>query len=253
MPHFQLDWLRTHIAHRGLHNKNSGIIENTLTAVGAAIDNNFPIEIDIQPSADFTPMVFHDETLDRLTEAMGPLISISPNALKAVIFKQTEDTMPTLTDLLEFVSGRIPILIEIKLPQTVTKQGRHKYARKIAKALSTYDGHTGLMSFDPRIITILKRLSPNIPRGLVATDKLETTKGEKIPMWKNFQLRHLLWHRIANVSFIAYDIRALPAVAPFVARTFYKMPLLTWTVRNDHDHVKARRWADGIIFEGITP
>ena len=47
------------IAHRGLHDAASGIIENTPSAVGAAIAQGYGIEVDIQRSADGEAMVFH--------------------------------------------------------------------------------------------------------------------------------------------------------------------------------------------------
>ena len=60
------------IAHRGLHDSANGVIENTLRAAEAAIAGGFAIECDIQLSADGEAIVFHDETLDRLTDATGP-------------------------------------------------------------------------------------------------------------------------------------------------------------------------------------
>ena len=60
------------IAHRGLHNKANGIIENTLSAAEAAIAHGFPIECDVQLTADGEAVVFHDFDLARLTAADGP-------------------------------------------------------------------------------------------------------------------------------------------------------------------------------------
>ena len=59
------------IAHRGLHDAASGVIENTLQAAEAAIAGGFAIECDIRISADGEVFVFHDDTLDRLTDATG--------------------------------------------------------------------------------------------------------------------------------------------------------------------------------------
>jgi glycerophosphoryl diester phosphodiesterase len=64
-----LGWLTARpIAHRGLHDKTTGIVENTLSAARAAIAGGYAIEVDVQPDADLEPVVFHDETLERLTE-----------------------------------------------------------------------------------------------------------------------------------------------------------------------------------------
>ena len=60
------------IAHRGLHDEAKGVIENTLRSAEAAIARGFAIEFDVQMSTDGEAIVFHDETLDRLTDATGP-------------------------------------------------------------------------------------------------------------------------------------------------------------------------------------
>ena len=66
-------------------------------------------------------------------------------------------------------------------------------------------------------------------------------------------MRNLLTSAIARPHFIAYDIRALPALAPLVAHTLFGLPLLTWTVRTKEERDRALRYADAMIFEGITP
>ena len=74
------------IAHRGLHDAARGVIENTLAAAEAAIAGGFAIECDIQLSADEEVLVFHDETLDRLTDAKGALIEMSAGAIRKASF-----------------------------------------------------------------------------------------------------------------------------------------------------------------------
>src|SRR4029077_10051549 len=63
------DWLTARpVAHRGLHDRARGIIENMPGAALAAIAGNFSIECDIQVTADGEAMVHHDDALGRLTE-----------------------------------------------------------------------------------------------------------------------------------------------------------------------------------------
>ena len=66
-------------------------------------------------------------------------------------------------------------------------------------------------------------------------------------------MRHLLTAAIARPDFIAYDVRALPALAPGIAHDVFRLPLLTWTVRGDADKANAQLFADAMIFEGIVP
>ena len=84
------EWLIARpVAHRGLHDAAGGIIENTPSAFAAAIAANYAIECDIQLSADGEAMVFHDQTLERLTEGSGRLDAMSAADLKRVAFRAT--------------------------------------------------------------------------------------------------------------------------------------------------------------------
>ena len=53
--------------------------------------------------------------------------------------------------------------------------------------------------------------------------------------------------------FVAYGVKDLPAAAPWIARTVFGLPLLTWTVRSEATASGAARWADQMIFEGCRP
>src|SRR4051794_11187505 len=109
------NWLAARpIAHRGLHDRARGIIENMPAAAAAAVAQNFAIECDIQLSADREAMVHHDDTLDRLTEGSGGLNGRTAAELKAIAFRDTAEKMMTLGDLCALVAGRVPLLIEVK-------------------------------------------------------------------------------------------------------------------------------------------
>src|ERR1700759_1287480 len=90
-------WLTARpVAHRGLHDKSRGIIENMPGAVAAAVNGNFAIEVDIQVTADGEAMVHHDDELGRLTQGEGALKDKTAAQLKAVAFKDTPERMMTL-------------------------------------------------------------------------------------------------------------------------------------------------------------
>src|SRR6202041_2224768 len=102
------------IAHRGLHDSANGVIENTLRAAEAAIAGGFAIECDIQLSADGEAIVFHDETLDRLTDATGPLSALTANDIAKLRIKGSGEPPPTFVAFLDQVAGRTPIICELK-------------------------------------------------------------------------------------------------------------------------------------------
>ena len=108
------DWLTARpVAHRGLHDRSRGIIENMPGAALAAIEGNFAIECDVQLTVDGEAMVHHDDDLGRLTEGAGALLGLTSMALKEVCFKDTTEKMMSLADLCILVRGRVPIIVEV--------------------------------------------------------------------------------------------------------------------------------------------
>src|ERR1700690_1767919 len=109
------DWLTARpVAHRGLHDRTRGIVENMPGAALAAIEGNFAIECDVQLTADGEAMVHHDDGLGRLTEGSGSLLGLTASALKEVRFKDTPERMMSLADLCILIRGRVPIIVEAK-------------------------------------------------------------------------------------------------------------------------------------------
>lgn len=240
------------IAHRGLHDKSRGIIENTLSAFEAAIAKGYGIECDLRPARDLEPMVFHDDTLDRLTEGQGNVRGFPPAELERTAMKHTKDRIPRLSDLLDLVAGRVPVLIEIKSDWENGNSGiEAAFAEQIAARLKSYRGPFGLMSFDPRRIAPFVHLLPDAPVGLVAGG---TRSDAGMPAWiKRWPAARLLDNAIMRPDFLAYWVRGLPSAATALSKRPKSMPLFTWTVRSDADQTMAARYADAMIFEGFEP
>src|SRR5579862_8305737 len=159
------DWLTARpVAHRGLHDRSKGIIENMPGAALAAINGNFAIECDIQLTADGEAMVHHDDALGRLTEGSGALLDKTAAELKAVKFKGTSEHMMSLSDLCALVAGQAPLVIEVKSHF----DGDRKLVRRMAEVLATYSGPVVGMSFDPDQVLALREIMPNLPRGITA-------------------------------------------------------------------------------------
>ncbi len=245
----ELYWLRRPIAHRGLHDAAKGIVENSASAVAAAMGKGFAVEVDLQCAADHVPVVFHDETLDRLTPETGPVIARSAEALSAIPLRGSTDRILSLPALLALVNGRVPLVLEVK--STWTREG--KYEANIALLLASYPGPVGVMSFDPYCVAAFKEIEPSLPRGLISERFSDRHYWSNLTPWQRFAMRNLLTSAIARPHFVAYDIKALPALAPFIAQTLFGLPLLTWTVRTKEERERALRYADAMIFEGITP
>lgn len=243
-----LNWLiERPVAHRGLH--GNGLIENTLGAARAAVDANCAIEVDLQLTADNEVVVFHDETLDRLTTATGPLAALTLSELKQISILGTDERIPTLQELLDLVAGRTPLVLELKSDW----DGDERLTSRAAEVLSGYAGPVAVMSFDPQILMALQKHAPGLPRGIIAERYYDDPEWSPLPRAHKFKLGNLLHIARTKPHFVAYYVRDLPAVAPLIARHILGMKLLTWTVRTDAQRRKARWWADQMIFEGFRP
>jgi glycerophosphoryl diester phosphodiesterase len=245
----KLDWLKRPIAHRGLHDAARGIVENSASSVEAAIARGFAVEVDLQCASDYRPVVFHDQTLDRLTAETGLVDQRASDALRAIALRNSSDHILSLADLLTLVKGRVPLLIEIKSRWDQDD----RFEAHIAEDLALYRGPMAVMSFDPNCVARFRTLFPSLPRGLIAERFEDERYWSQLSTLQRFAMRNLLTSAFARPNFIAYDIRALPAPAPLIARNLFGLPLLTWTVRTEIEKLRAANYADAMIFEGIEP
>jgi glycerophosphoryl diester phosphodiesterase len=243
-------WLTARpVAHRGLHDRARGIIENMPGAVAAAIDGNFSIEVDLQLTADGEAMVHHDDTLGRLTEGSGALLGMTAAQLKAVRFKDTSERMMSLGDLCALVKGRVPLVIEVKSHF----DGDRKLVARMAEVLASYSGPVAGMSFDPDQVLALREKIPELPRGIVAERSYDEADWPEATPARRRDMLHLRHAFRTRPNFVAFWVNQLPAPAPWIARNLFVLPLLTWTVRTPEQRERAARYADQMIFEDFRP
>lgn len=237
-----LAWLTARpIAHRGLHDAPNGVVENTASAVSAAVAAGYGIEVDLQLSRDGEAMVHHDDTLGRLVEGTEPLRDLPAAELKARRFLSTADRMLTLGDLLELVGGRVPLLIELKSRFA----GDTRLAARTAAVLAGTDAPVAVMSFDPDLLVALRAAAPTIVRGLVGERRFTGTR----PIDR--RLGFLTASLRADPAFLAWRLHDLETWPPRLARLTGR-PLLSWTIRSPAQWREALdRGADQVIFEGF--
>ena len=246
----QRDWLTARpVAHRGLHDARAGVIENTASAFAAAIGGGYGIECDVQLARDGEAIVHHDFALGRLTEGSGPLAALTAAELKLVAFRGTADRMLTLGELCDLIGGRVPLFVEIKS----RFDAELALTRRVAEVLGGYAGPAAAMSFDPRLVALLRAIAPTLTRGIVAERHYNHPEWAALPALKKWQLAHLAHALRTRPHFVAWSVKDLPAAAPLIARHLFGIPVLAWTVRSEDDRRRAARWADQVIFEGWRP
>jgi glycerophosphoryl diester phosphodiesterase len=244
------DWLTARpIAHRGLHDRARGIVENMPGAISAAVAGQFGIEVDIQLSADGEAMVHHDDVLGRLNEGQGALATLSAAELKLVAFKDTAERMMSVGDLCDLVDGRVPLLIEVKSHF----DGDRKLVARLTQVLAAYRGPAAAMSFDPDQVLALRQAMPQLTRGITAQRRYDDLYWDEASPEQRASMLYLRHAFSTQPHFVAYWVQQLPAPAPWIARNLFGCPLLTWTVRTPEQRAVAARHADQMIFEGFVP
>ena len=221
-------------AHRGLH--GGAVVENSRAAFRAAIALEHGIELDVQAARDGEAMVFHDATLDRLTDATGEVAARTPVELAKVKLRGTDEVVPTLPEILSLVAGRVPILIEIKA------KGVHHVplCLSVRRGLEGYTGPVAIMSFNPLVAAWFGENAPRIVRGLVISEEDKKNLKGRLERWGSM--------KTAKPDFLAYDVRDLPSKFAAAAR-MRGIPVLTWTVRNAEAERRAFTHADEAIYE----
>ncbi len=232
-----LAWLTARpIAHRGRHDGNRLVWENTLSAFSLAIEQGFSIECDIHYARDGVAVVFHDDDMERLCNIKGDIRDKTSGELGLMSIGATGDKIPTLKQLLDLTSGRVPLVLELK-GRNYDDDG---FVDTVLEVLETYDGPVALMSFDPWLLKDLKALDCPRPIGLTA----EGTQDGDFEIHRNAMEMGL--------DFISYNQEHLPN-AFITSQRSRAIAVITWTVRTKAQADHSYTHAEQITFEGFNP
>ncbi|ASY56219.1 glycerophosphodiester phosphodiesterase [Sinorhizobium sp. CCBAU 05631] len=232
-----ISWLKAQpIAHRGYHDMNREVWENTLSAFSRAAEAGFAIECDLQFTADSLPVVFHDHDLQRLCGIRGDVRAKTAGELGLLSIGGTKDRIPTLKQMLRLVDGRVPLVLELK----GRKNDDEGFAAAVLDTLEDYAGPVALMSFDHWLLKDLKALDAPYPLGLTA----DGANPEKFFVHEEaMQL---------GLDFISYFYGDLPN--PFITKErAMGRTVITWTVRDGRAQEHSFAHADQMTFEGFDP
>jgi len=235
-------WL-THdpVAHRGLHDSERP--ENSMAAFEAAASAGYPIELDVHHTRDGEVVVFHDADLERMTGRAGAITDATMACLEPLRLGQSDQSIPTLDAVLERVSDRVPVVIEIKArePIGVLEQA-------VLDVLAERPGRYAVQAFNPWSLVWLRRHAPELPRGMLAGD----TRTLDLALHERVILRHLGLAPFVRPHYVGYELGALPHWAPSLLKK-QGVPLLAWTITDETQLARARQLADNVIFENVRP
>ncbi|MCX8998230.1 glycerophosphodiester phosphodiesterase [Rhizobiaceae bacterium BDR2-2] len=123
------------------------------------------VEFDVHLTDAGELAVIHDATLDRTTEGTGPVRLLAPEARAATKLKGSDDTIPTLAQVLEVLapSGK-DLHVEIKVDEA--GKPYPGIAAKVAAEVARFGiaNRCHLTSFDTTILEDCRREAPQIAR-----------------------------------------------------------------------------------------
>lgn len=235
-------WLEDYAyAHRGLH--TGEFPENSLAAFQNAVDHGYAIELDVHLSRDEVLVVFHDESLKRMTGFDGRIEDLTLEELRTLRLAGTQHGIPTLQEVFDTVDGKVPLLIELK---NVGRAGKLEMA--LFEALSTYRGKYAVQSFSPFSVRWFRKNAPGVLRGQLSATFSQY--ADEFPKWKRRALKHLIVNAISRPNFINYELDGLEM--PVIKRLRKRgIPIFAWTVRTGEEEERALKYADVMVFENI--
>ncbi|MCK8782315.1 glycerophosphodiester phosphodiesterase [Rhizobium sp. NTR19] len=149
--------------HRGARNlwpENS--LEGFSNVLALRVD---AVEFDVHMTDAGELIIIHDATLERTTEGRGPVRAISPEARRTTRLKHSDETLPTLADVLDvLVPADLPLHVELKNDEAgdpydgiVAKVTTQLFDRGLAQ-------RSYLTSFDVSVLKECRRVAPGIKR-----------------------------------------------------------------------------------------
>lgn len=228
------------IVHRGLHNINKGIPENSIESFKEAIKNNYIIELDIHLLKDNNIVVFHDDDLKRMTGVNKIIKDTTYEEIKNLKLQNTDNYIPLFKDVLKIIAGKVPIIIELK---NDNKYG--KLEKEMMNLLKDYKGKYVIKSFSPFTLIWFKKNYPDVIRGQLSYN----FKRKKINIVYKYVCKNMLFNFITKPDFISYGIKSMPnkRINKFKDKIF----IIGWTIRNKKDLEKAKKYCDNFICENL--
>ncbi len=233
-------------AHRGFHNIDLGIPENSLKAFEEAVDNGFGIELDVQITKDKVPIIMHDYDIKRACGIDAEVSDLTYQQLKNYKLFNTNEKIPSLSEALSCIDGKVPIFIELKIPWHPKET-----CEAVSKELEGYKGFYVIESFNPFALIWYKKNNSSVVRGQLSSDfNKHGIKGNKI---QYFILKHMLFNVFTKPDFIAYHHIYKKGLSFNLLRRLYKAVTVAWTIRSKEEIIDNKKAFDLFIFEGFIP
>ena len=232
-------------AHRGLFDNKSDAPENSLKAIKKAVEAGYGIEFDVQLSKDDVPVIFHDASLERMCGVKGKVWDYTLAELQQMRLKDSEETIPTFKEVLETIDGKVPLIIEYKMDRVDTK-----VCVLGNELLKDYQGVYCVESFHPMAVRWYKKNRPDIMRGQLCEEYWKYDSN--LPKWLSIFLGYLISNFLTRPDFIAYKHQDAKNLSRRICTMLGALPVC-FTVKNQEEYDKARKYFQLIIFDSFIP
>lgn len=174
------------VAHRGGSHLAP---ENTLTAFRTALTLSVDaIELDVQMTKDGHVIVFHDNTVEKLTDGEGNILDLEFAYLRSLNAAAhfpggwpEPQHIPTLREVLDLARARTQVYVEIKASKRDGTYGRYpdiaETVVKEIRAAGMVDSVL-IISFDMLILPIIKSLEPSLKTAMIVSEDIWNPKSE---------------------------------------------------------------------------
>lgn len=230
-----------HYAHRGLFDNKTDAPENSLNAIQKAVEAGYGIEFDVQLSKDNIPVIFHDASLKRMCGIDGKVWDYTLEELQKMKLANSNQTIPTLAQVLKVVGGKVPLIIEYKMDRVDTK------VCELGNAiLENYDGLYCMESFHPFAVKWYREHRPDVIRGQLSQD-FSRTDYKGIQYWA---MTHLLLNFLTRPDFIAYNHHDAGNFSRYLCGKLGALSV-AWTIKNREQYEESQTDFDLFIFDSF--
>ena len=242
-------------AHRGLHDSQSNIPENSMAAFLKAVENGYGIELDVQLTKDGIPVIFHDGKTGRLLrDEKGAVVNkvlteLTLEELERYHLLASEEKVPLFEDVLKLVDGKVPLIVELKVANSSTDT--NGLCSKADLLLQKYHGLYCVESFHPACVNWYCKNRPEIIRGQLAERPNAQAKGKMCIAMTIMQ--YLLTNFITRPNFIAYNHHNRHNLSRMLCHCLSRNPAVAWTIRSKEELEDNCKYFDYFVFEHFIP
>ena len=227
-------------------------IPNSPASIQNAIKEKFAILIPIQILSDGNLVCFKEKTLGHLAHENGYIANFTYEELLEIKLNETDNHVMLLSDVLDLVKGKVPVVIEI-----INESSANKVEETLLKNILAYIekyptafNKIAILSANPYSLEWFYKNAAYFSRIIRGSFFQGLTEYAGIKTKKLKKLKYAT--KIAHADFIAYDSSNIPN--PYIKK-HKPYGVIAYNVNNqkEYEDILGLSLADNIIFTDFIP